>query len=82
VALLTQDIEAYREKRSKTPTRCSHSSIVRGFDCVPGLVPAVAPGGDENDLRFLDPSPRIVALKAKGAGARRDITGFVLPEKY
>jgi Gene product 88 len=34
--------------------------------------------GDQNDLRFLDPVPSIVALKAKGAGARRDITGFVL----
>jgi hypothetical protein len=35
--------------------------------------------GDRNDLRFLDPAPCIVALKAKGAGARRDTTGFVLP---
>jgi hypothetical protein len=34
--------------------------------------------GDRNDLRFLDPAPCIVALKAKGAGARRDSTGFVL----
>jgi hypothetical protein len=34
--------------------------------------------GDRNDFRFLDPSPCIVALKAKGAGARRDATGFVL----
>jgi hypothetical protein len=34
--------------------------------------------GDRNDLRFLDPAPCIVALKAKGAGARRDATGFVL----
>jgi hypothetical protein len=34
--------------------------------------------GDRNDLRFLDPAPCIVALKAKGAGARRDTTGFVL----
>jgi hypothetical protein len=34
--------------------------------------------GDGNDLRFLDPAPCIVALKAKGAGARRDTTGFVL----
>ena len=33
--------------------------------------------GDRNDLRFLDPAPCIVALKAKG-GARRDTTGFVL----
>ena len=37
--------------------------------------------GDMNDLRFLDPSPCIVALKAKGAGARRDTTGFVLQEE-
>lgn len=35
--------------------------------------------GDRNDLRFLDPAPCIVGLKAKGAGARRDATGFVLP---
>jgi hypothetical protein len=35
--------------------------------------------GDQNDLRFLDPAPCIVALRAKGAGARRDTTGFVLP---
>jgi hypothetical protein len=34
--------------------------------------------GDRNDLRFLDPAPCIVPLKAKGAGARRDATGFVL----
>jgi hypothetical protein len=34
--------------------------------------------GDRNDLRFRDPSPCIVALRAKGAGARRDTTGFVL----
>jgi hypothetical protein len=37
--------------------------------------------GDRNDLRFLDPAPCIVALRAKGAGARRDTTGFVLREK-
>jgi hypothetical protein len=34
--------------------------------------------GDRNDLRFLDPAPCIVGLKAKGAGARRDATGFVV----
>lgn len=34
--------------------------------------------GDASDLRFLDPRPCVVALKAKGAGARRDRTGFVL----
>jgi len=33
--------------------------------------------GDKDDLRFLDPSPRIVGLKAKGR-ARRDKTGFVV----
>jgi hypothetical protein len=37
--------------------------------------------GDRNDLRFLDPTPSIVALKAKGAGARRDASGFVLQGK-
>ena len=31
--------------------------------------------GDEHDLRFLDASPRIVGLLAKGR-ARSDITGF------
>jgi hypothetical protein len=35
--------------------------------------------GDQSDLRFLDPAPCIVGLKAKGAGARRDASGFVLP---
>jgi hypothetical protein len=34
--------------------------------------------GDQNDLRFLDPGPCIVGLKAKGKGARQDRTGFVL----
>jgi hypothetical protein len=34
--------------------------------------------GDRNDLRFLDRAPCIVGLRAKGAGARRDATGFVL----
>jgi hypothetical protein len=34
--------------------------------------------GDANDLRFLDHSPCIVGLKAKGKGARDDRTGFVL----
>jgi hypothetical protein len=34
--------------------------------------------GDGNDLRFLDPSPCIVGLKAKGKGARQDRTGFVV----
>jgi hypothetical protein len=34
--------------------------------------------GDANDLRFLDRSPCIVGLKAKGKGARADRTGFVL----
>jgi hypothetical protein len=34
--------------------------------------------GDRNDLRFLDPSPCVVGLKAKGKGAREDQTGFVL----
>jgi hypothetical protein len=38
--------------------------------------------GDQTDLRFLDPAPCIVALKAKGAGARRDATGFVLQEEH
>jgi hypothetical protein len=39
--------------------------------------------GDRNDLRFLDPSPCVVGLKAKGAGARRDASGFVLaPDDY
>jgi hypothetical protein len=38
--------------------------------------PAVV--GDRNDLRFLDLAPCVVALKAKGAGARRDANGFVL----
>jgi hypothetical protein len=39
--------------------------------------------GDRNDLRFLDPTPCIVALRAKGAGARRDTSGFVLePTRY
>ncbi len=33
--------------------------------------------GDQNDLRFLDPSPVIVGLKAKGR-ARKDTTGFVV----
>jgi hypothetical protein len=37
--------------------------------------------GDRDDLRFLDPAPCIVALRAKGAGARRDTTGFVLQEE-
>jgi hypothetical protein len=34
--------------------------------------------GDGSDLRFLDTSPCIVGLKAKGKGAREDRTGFVL----
>jgi hypothetical protein len=34
--------------------------------------------GDASDLRFLDPRPRVVALKAKGKGARDDTTGFVV----
>lgn len=34
--------------------------------------------GDGNDLRFLDPSPCIVGLRAKGKGARQDRTGFVV----
>jgi Gene product 88 len=34
--------------------------------------------GDEDDLRFLDPRPRVVALRARGTGAREDETGFVL----
>jgi hypothetical protein len=37
--------------------------------------------GDRDDLRFLDPSPCIVGLKAKGAGGRRDASGFVLEGK-
>lgn len=34
--------------------------------------------GDASDLRFLDRSPCIVGLRAKGNGARTDLTGFVL----
>jgi hypothetical protein len=34
--------------------------------------------GDANDLRFLDPPPCVVGLRAKGKGAREDRTGFVL----
>jgi hypothetical protein len=34
--------------------------------------------GDANDLRFLDRSPSIIGLRAKGKGARSDRTGFVL----
>lgn len=33
--------------------------------------------GDKSDLRFLDPAPRIVGLKAKGK-ARKDTSGFVV----
>jgi len=33
--------------------------------------------GDLTDLRFLDPSPSIIGLKAKGQ-ARHDVSGFVL----
>ncbi len=33
--------------------------------------------GDKDDLRFLDPSPCVVGLKAKGRG-KRDKTGFVV----
>jgi hypothetical protein len=33
--------------------------------------------GDESDLRFLDPAPCIVGLKAKGK-ARKDTSGFVV----
>jgi hypothetical protein len=33
--------------------------------------------GDEDDLRFLDESPRIVGLSAKGK-AKKDTTGFVI----
>lgn len=32
--------------------------------------------GDETDLRFLDPSPSIIGLKAKGK-AKKDMSGFV-----
>jgi hypothetical protein len=38
--------------------------------------------GDRNDLRFLDPAPCIIALRAKGAGARRDTSGFVLEPEF
>ena len=34
--------------------------------------------GDRNDPRFADPAPCIVTPRAKGAGARRDATSFVL----
>jgi hypothetical protein len=34
--------------------------------------------GDVHDLRFLDPSPRVIGLRAKGKGARADRTGFVV----
>ncbi|RVB05677.1 hypothetical protein [Mesorhizobium sp. M7A.F.Ca.CA.004.02.1.1] len=34
--------------------------------------------GDETDMRFTDPKGVIVGLYAKGKGARRDTTGFVI----
>lgn len=34
--------------------------------------------GDETDLRFLDPSPSVIGLKAKNKFGRRDTTGFVV----
>ena len=34
--------------------------------------------GDIDDLRFLDPRPRVVGLRARGVAARKDQTGFVL----
>ncbi|MEW4569547.1 hypothetical protein AB1L88_16905 [Tautonia sp. JC769] len=34
--------------------------------------------GDEDDLRFLDPSPCVVGLIARGVGGRDDATGFVI----
>jgi len=34
--------------------------------------------GDETDMRFTDPKGCIVGLYAKGKGARRDTTGFVI----
>lgn len=36
--------------------------------------------GDDTDLRFLDPSPRVIALYAKGPG-KQDKTGFVVRNK-
>lgn len=47
-----------------------------------GVPPATYEGypvvnGDEDDLRFLDPSPVIIGLKAKGR-AKKDATGFVV----
>jgi hypothetical protein len=36
--------------------------------------------GDRSDFRFLEPSPRVVGLKAKGKGARNDATGFVIDD--
>ncbi len=37
--------------------------------------------GDVHDFRFLDPTPCVVALKAKGKGARSDATGFVVDQQ-
>ena len=34
--------------------------------------------GDQHDARFLDPSPVVVALRAKGRNAEADTTGFVV----
>jgi hypothetical protein len=34
--------------------------------------------GDAHDLRFLDQSPCVVGLRARGKGARTDRTGFVV----
>lgn len=47
-----------------------------------GTIPPVYFGysvidGNENDLRFLDPSPVVVGLTAKGL-AKKDVTGFVV----
>jgi hypothetical protein len=34
--------------------------------------------GDVDDLRFLDPEPSVVGLRARGVAARNDVTEFVL----
>ena len=59
--------------------KCNVAVVFRFEDKIPptfGGRPTI--GGDDDDLRFADPSGVVVALKAKGSKAKADKSGFVV----
>lgn len=73
---LTFSVSEYNERSAKIMLRQGYNVAVVSTSKPKLLWHNKTIDGDAHDLRFLDPSPRVVLLSPKGA-AKQDTTGFV-----